>query len=61
VPRLNHDNADDLAVLQQARPYIRSTLAFLLYLRNGIGSDLGEIYSIADQFIEVLEHDMENP
>lgn len=45
----------DLAVLAQARPYIRTIAAFLIYLRYG---DDVNGYQMADEFIDQLKQDM---
>lgn len=48
----------DLETLEQAKPYIRSILAFILKLR--MGSTWGEdtCYKTADSFIRQLEYDV---
>jgi hypothetical protein len=50
----------DLEVLRQARPYVRSVLAFLIYLRNGEKlNGLAASYCKADEFLGVLHDDVE--
>lgn len=48
----------DVEELRKARPYIRSVLAFLIYMRyEGAPSDMS--YRIADAFIDQLAADLE--
>ena len=50
----------DLEVLRQARPYVRSVLAFLIYLRNGEKlNGLTAAYLKADEFLGHLHDDVE--
>ncbi len=64
----------DLEVLQEAKPFLRSAVALLLYLRFGSRCapdrsdmaprtmqeiELGRSYEIADMFLALLEADME--
>lgn len=51
--------ADDLAILQHARPYIRSIVAFVIYLRyQYMPNPIDEAYKIADKFIARLKEDV---
>jgi len=52
------DKEDDLAVLKQVEPYLRSALAFLLYLRYE-SMDVDPAYEVAGLFIERLRKDRE--
>lgn len=62
------DSTSDLATLQQARPYIRSLAAFVLYLTgryyNRTTSDketiLKDVYQSADCFLNQLEADIKD-
>ena len=58
---------DDRKVLDEARPFVRSILAFLLYLRFGgpptapkpANYNIGEAYCEADHFLDRLGKDLE--
>jgi len=56
----------DLATLQKARPYLRSAMAFMLYLRFGAGHKEGSMgikiqraYDLANEFLNELTADVE--
>ncbi len=49
---------DDLEMLQDAKPFLRSILAFLLYLRFGQNTTEAG-YPMADYFLSRLEADLE--
>ena len=50
----------DLEALMKARPYIRSVLAFLIYLRNGEKlNGLTAAYCKADEFLGALHDDVQ--
>jgi hypothetical protein len=50
--------AADLEAIREARPYLRSAIALLIYLRFG-AEPLPQIYETADQFLDQLEKDVE--
>jgi hypothetical protein len=58
---------DDREILKNARPFIRSIAAFLLYLRFGgpptanhqCNYNIGEAHAEADSFIDRLEMDLD--
>lgn len=52
------DRKDDLEVLKQAKPFIRSILAFIVYVRFGTMRSTDECYINADKFIDRLEKDL---
>lgn len=65
---MKHDRQDDLDTLDKGRPYLRSTLAFLVYLRFGrradsrlvtVDAEMAVAYATADGFIGKLTGDME--
>lgn len=61
------DRPDDREVLKNARPFIRSIAAFLLYLRFGgpptanhqCNYSIGEAHAEADTFLDRLDKDLE--
>ena len=60
-------NKSDLETLAAGKPFIRSILAFLLYLRFGgpttsakpCNYNIGEAYCEADHFLDNLEKDVQ--
>lgn len=51
---------EDIEVLKQARPYLRSLLAFIIYLRWGkYPHDKKFAYREADEFVRDLEQEVE--
>lgn len=52
------NRAGDLKTLQEARPYIRSALAFLVFMRLGICENDAQYYETADVFLNQLERDL---
>ena len=69
---MNSSRKDDLKTLEQSRPYIRSLLALLIYLRFGqmrgepqvaalgVLPNLDLVYETADEFLKRLQKDVEN-
>lgn len=58
---MTRQQEEELAVLKQARPYIRSLLAFILHIKfAGEVDDWSEemAYEEADRFIRQLENDV---
>ncbi len=51
------NRADDLEMLQEAKPFLRSILAFLVNLRYE--QTVEESYAEADMFLAQLEADLE--
>ena len=61
MPMTKQGKKDDLERLAEIRPYLRSALAFLLYMR--IGHQVGAFdnaYSIADAFLARFIDDIES-
>lgn len=65
---MRHAKQDDMETLAQATPYLRSALAFLVYLRFGkradshlvtVDAEMAVAYATADGFIGKLTGDME--
>ena len=53
---------EELVILQRYRPYLRSALAFIIYLRYEHGQkDVGVClyYNAADEFLHQLKKDVE--
>jgi len=55
----NDELDDDREIVAKAKPFIRSVLAFLIYLRRGAApGSVVECYPDADNFIAQLQQDM---
>jgi hypothetical protein len=54
------NRTDDKQVLAEAKPFIRSVLAFLMFTFRGTGlASIGQCYGDADTFIAELEKDLD--
>lgn len=49
---------EDLKTLEEGKPFIRSVVAFILYLRFGSTWPIDSCYRKADEFIGALKNDL---
>lgn len=52
------DHTEDLKTLEQGEAFVRSVLAFLLYLRFGSAREIDNCYVTSDKFIKKLKEDL---
>ncbi len=57
--RIDPNRNDALENLKEIKPLLRSTLAFILFLRYP-AYEFGECYDTTDKFIKQLENDIKN-
>jgi hypothetical protein len=54
---MSANREEDKATLEEARPFIRSILAFSIYLRYSAKTQ--DCYGLADEFIDQLKKDLD--